>query len=279
MNNSLQHDLNSFVLYLHPLKSGTLPSTNGDLVHGCFHDMIRSFAPDFVDKWHDQSPFRPFTLSGLIHYQDRRGRQSPSGGILLREDQEYLIRVTTLTRQAWEVVQGGLSRLSVLNIGSVPFQLAGKSMSRHNLAGSANYTDLCREFDQSGKNPADQIRITFLSPTAFKKGDINELFPTPENFFHSLHRKWKYFCNEWVSEAEPGMWAESWMTSRYSLMTRMLDFGSFQQVGFKGELYFRSTPHADKEIKALGRILARFAFYSGVGYATTRGMGSVVTEL
>lgn len=279
MNNSPQPDLNAFVLYLRPLKSGTLPSTNGDLVHGCFHDMIKSFAPDFVEKWHDQSPFRPFTLSGLIHYQKGGNRQNPHGCILLREDQEYLIRLTTLTRDSWEVVRESLTKRSRFYLGSVPFQLAGKSMSRHNLAGSTSYSDLCREFEKPGKGSADQIRMTFLSPTAFKKGEINELFPTPENFFHSLLRKWNYFCNDQVWDLDPDKWAGSWMASRYNLMTRMLDYGSFQQVGFKGDLYLRSTPGAAPEIRAMGRILARFAFYSGVGYATTRGMGSVVTEI
>lgn len=279
MTDSPVSDLNSFVLYLCPLKPGTLPATSGDLVHGCFHSIIRSYAPEMTRKWHDHSFFRPFTLSGLIHYQDRRTRHDPSGCIVLRQDQEYLIRITTLNREAWEVVQAALNRLSRLDIGSCPFQVTGRSMSRHNLAGSANYRDIYRQSESDAERGADQIRMIFLSPTAFKKGEVSELFPTPEIFFHSLLRKWNYFCPEPVQGIEPDMWGKSWMVSRYKLMTRMLDFGSHNQVGFKGSLGFRSTAWAEQRIKVLGKTLARFAFYAGVGYATTRGMGTARAEL
>lgn len=278
MSSNSKPDLKAFVLYLRPLKEGILPATNGDLVHGFLHRAVKAYAPDYVVQWHDYSTYRPFTLSGLIHYQSINGNQGHAASVKLDLNQEYMIRITVLNRKAMEVIEQSLARCSKLYLGSIPFRISGRSMSMHKLTGSADYSNLFCPSSDKGKSSGVNLCLRFLSPTAFKKRRINELFPTPEILFSTLLKKWNYFARDCRKEVIPQEWGRSWMVSKYNLQTRMLDFGSFQQVGFKGELCLRSLPGTEPEIEALGKTLAQFAFFAGVGYATTKGMGTVIVK-
>ncbi|HQP26000.1 MAG TPA: CRISPR system precrRNA processing endoribonuclease RAMP protein Cas6, partial [Smithellaceae bacterium] len=48
-----------------------------------------------------------------------------------------------------------------------------------------------------------------------------------------------------------------------------------RQIGFTGYAEFRPDKNASPDILKIIHLLGRFSFFSGVGYATTKGMGQV----
>ena len=61
--------------------------------------------------------------------------------------------------------------------------------------------------------------------------------------------------------------------SNYRLATRLMDFGSYSELGFNGQATYECSDNIPVEhVKSLNA-LADFAFYAGVGAKTTMGMG------
>jgi len=119
-----------------------------------------------------------------------------------------------------------------------------------------------------------KLRLAFLSPTTFRSaGQRNLLFPRPSLVFGSLLAKWNAHAPASLSIDLREEDLSRIRVSGYQLVTRMLDFGSYQELGFCGRVTYEC--HADLpdgQVRALNA-LAAFAFFSGVGAKTTMGMG------
>ena len=63
--------------------------------------------------------------------------------------------------------------------------------------------------------------------------------------------------------------------TRFRLKTELVNFSKYKIIGFVGKVVYELPETIDKEIKNTINALADFAFYSGVGYKTTMGMGQV----
>jgi len=116
-----------------------------------------------------------------------------------------------------------------------------------------------------------------------------DLLPQPESVFDSLARRW----NSLVAEPEGLTLIDRRQLSAFigdrvhvsrlaGVETQALRFARGMQLGFVGTVTYVvqgvSGPTADEATLEQARILdllADFAFYSGVGYKTTMGMGQV----
>ncbi|MBA7586214.1 CRISPR-associated endoribonuclease Cas6 [subsurface metagenome] len=117
-----------------------------------------------------------------------------------------------------------------------------------------------------------QVDLEFLSPTTFRSGGKNIIFPQPELVFGSYLNKWQTFSPIKLDDSLPS-WFDKVMVARYRLQTHILDFGSYREVGFTGKCRFeldKATP--DKVVVTLNA-LADFALYCGTGAKTTMCMG------
>jgi len=120
------------------------------------------------------------------------------------------------------------------------------------------------------------IALHFLSPTAFRsEGKRNVLFPEPELVFGSLLNRWNAFSPVKLSAELKQCFESQIILAQYKLETRMLNFGSYQEVGFVGKCNFiLHDALSEQQLKTINA-LADFAFYSGLGAKTTMGMGQV----
>lgn len=131
---------------------------------------------------------------------------------------------------------------------------------------------------------AGEAPVTFsfelASPTAWSLGGDRgrrvEVLPTPALFFGSLLASWNAWFGERLGRIDPGLRdyvAEAIVVSRMNLATRMYRYQDHLQVGTVGRITYRllDSPRAP-EARILDA-LADLAFFSGVGYRTTMGMG------
>lgn len=123
--------------------------------------------------------------------------------------------------------------------------------------------------------PAEALTLHFVTPTAFTQGNDKDghkrvgIFPEPLAVFGSLLRRW----NDLAPKPLPFDLLErvDLLPSRYRLHTEMLQFAKSQQVGCVGRCTYlvRGASADRRQLHAL----ARAAFFLGIGYKTTQGMG------
>jgi CRISPR-associated endoribonuclease Cas6 len=131
-----------------------------------------------------------------------------------------------------------------------------------------------RSPDSPVADPGEELELRFLSPTGFKRQGKQYLLPEPKLVFGSLLRKWKAWVDPTVEDLED-LYPRVGIGS-YELKTQAvrLEQGGVWR-GFVGSLRYDLRGLEEWERRVLG-LLGRFAFYVGVGYKTTQGMGQAL---
>jgi len=172
-----------------------------------------------------------------------------------------------------EVVTGSSLTLGGAPVGVKRVSRPGENaMSRQTDEGALRETPPCGGAD-----------VTFLSPTGFKSGAVQNIFPAPELWFGSLAARWKTAYGEnplenlKLEHPIKNALANTFVAD-YSLRSAA--------VVLKENLVFRGCVGRVRYVwknestavrKALACLTA-FAFFCGVGYKTTQGMGQVLAE-
>jgi CRISPR-associated endoribonuclease Cas6 len=153
-----------------------------------------------------------------------------------------------------------------------PANLGGKEIKLSNMkmVKVTNFKEVANQAE-----PHNQISLRFLSPTSFRSRGEQKVFPEPESVFSSLLRKWNAFSNiKFPKELEEEF--SKIRVTRYSTRTELVEFSNYKIIGFKGTCSYELPKGISDESKRQINTLADFAFYAGVGYKTTMGMGQTV---
>lgn len=256
-------DLFACVLRLTALDEARLERTQGHRAHALFLALMQLADPALAQALHNEGHSKPFTIATL----QTEARQ-------LRPGSSYLLRITLLRGNLF----APLARLflpterPLLRLGNARFALQDMLVTpgSHPWAGATSWNTLLEE-----SRPAEDITLHFASPTAFTLGVDAAghkrvgIFPEPVTVFGSLLRRW----NDLAPNPLPADLLErvDLLPSKYRLNTEMLQFAKSQQVGCVGHCAYlvRGAPADRRLIHAL----ARAAFFLGIGYKTTQGMG------
>jgi CRISPR-associated endoribonuclease Cas6 len=222
---------------------------------------------------------RPFTVSPLIGVDGAH-----DGRVPVEPEETYTLRFTVLYEPIFQQFMGRFLRgdRPVLRLGRVLF-LIKEILATPEGSPWSGYTSFA-EVVQQAEGAGRFIKLDFRSPTAFSFGQRAwgkqfHVLPDPRLVFNSLARTWRAF-------APPELSLDPREVERYAdenvviqrledLETRMLHFGRHPQVGFVGQVTYRlmdKTGEASAWRRKL-HALAEYAFYAGVGYKTTMGMG------
>lgn len=288
-------ELFSLLLRLHPREAGEVVPGAGNQVQAAFLDMVRQADPVLADWLHRPNQRRPYTVSllqGFNHLTpaqlaEARVRQQ---ALRVEAGQTYWLRITMLDAAVFGTFAHALigqARTLTVRIGSALFEVSrllttpepgSVSLTWAAYSSFAELRDLCVA--------QKHYRFEFVSPTAFSLGQktwgkMLKVFPEPAHVFASLARQWDLFAPVHLRMEASGLslsafsqWCEeNVVIARYALETRYLPSSKFGQVGFQGNVTYevKGMPTA-LEARWLSP-LARFAFFSGVGYKTTVGMG------
>jgi CRISPR-associated endoribonuclease Cas6 len=172
----------------------------------------------------------------------------------------------------------GFSRHSTLQLGRTRCNIGHIDLTHSPWSGLATWGDLTSE------TSAHRIGFNFVTPTAItKRGAAGHrfmaLFPEPCDVFGGLARRWRDLEGpELPEDFERSLLAGGCVVSKHNLRSVEFRTSERTQIGFVGKVVFECRHTSSSFAAALGS-LARFAFFTGVGYQTARGMGTVKTTV
>lgn len=267
--------LTSLVLTVIPDKPVTLPAYLARAVYRFFLEDIAKYDSQFSQALHDNTRRKPFTCSTVF------------GGTRLENDsQEFTpdnpawLRITGLT----QVISNHLQRMAnqppdTIELDGVSFQVTSATVDnqQHQWAGQTTYEALVTEHI-ARRRPRATLQIEFASPTTFRmtgkhKQTRSWPVPMPEWVFGSLYRQWNLFSPTGMDSRLLDFVQEFVVLSRYQLSTRAIPGkNKIPQMGCVGQAIYALIAEDAWQANQL-HILSDFAFYSGIGYQTTTGLG------
>ncbi len=269
--------LYSLAVHLQPERPAVLPATCGHQAHAAFLEAVRQADRDLADLLHGPGlKVRPFTISPLLGAAARGGRE-----IAVLPERSYLLRVTLLHEPIYrELMRRFLEHPGrpSLRLGPASF-LVTQVQATPGSSPWAAYTTW--EALRQQARAEERATLAFLTPTAFSLGQRPWgkqflLLPTPAFVFGSLLRTWNALAPAGLG-MEPGPLAEylekdTVVLELDGLRTQMWRYPRHMQVGFTGRVVY-GFQGQDENLRQQLNALADFAFYAGVGYKTTMGMG------
>ena len=260
----------SVVLLLKPRGQPGPSGFFGRAIHGYFLRLIRELDSSLSMALHKQ-PNKPFTVSPLFH-------QASQG----RGEGQYWLRLTSLSKElSLLLARLHPDGLGLLKLGAAELEVQAilKEREEHLWAGSCTYEELYNNGLLRAREVKNRlIGFKFITPTAFKIAKSAGLYmplPWPRLVFQSLAEKWNSFSPIplWVN------WPEFERTVTvahfHNLKSSSINFGRFSLGGFTGECWYLVGAQAGIKLHRALSTLAEFAFYAGVGWKTTMGMGMV----
>ncbi|MCB0044309.1 MAG: CRISPR-associated endoribonuclease Cas6 [Caldilineaceae bacterium] len=268
--------LRAVILKLTALDGGELNSTVGELGLGAFYAAIDAADPSLATQIHDAQNRKAFSLSPLYGITPGRG-----GRITIRTGDEARLRLGLLDDRLFAAFIRQLlaQRLPAIRLGAVRFavtEVLGAPESDP-WAGYTTMGDLARL-----GYPPDRWTLEFASPTAIRWGKADdgtrraELFPLPRMAVAGLRSRWDALTGdtwgrdfeEWVERNVIVSRVERWRTQPFPYRRQTY-------LGGLGSLEYRLLDARDQAAAAHLHRLLHLAFYTGIGYKTTHGLGQV----
>ncbi|MBD3181749.1 CRISPR-associated endoribonuclease Cas6 [Candidatus Poribacteria bacterium] len=282
--------LTSLTVHLFPIKDSVLPPTMGHYIHAVFLKILHQTDPQTARQIHTNSRYKPFTVSPLQGNFIKLKKDK----LLIPEDTNCWIRFTIMEDEITSAIVRFFleSDSSLIRLGNDLFQVT-KISTHSGINGQWNACATFREILDYASDDFNMLRMRFYSPTAFKTTSKsngksrNHVFPDQVYCFQSWVRKWNHFSPITIDEkAVLGFVKKNIRSTRYSIETKIMDFGRYKQMGFVGECEYKlirkkSGSWSEKQNRLLKQVsaLADFAFYCGTGYKTTMGMGQTRREV
>ncbi len=249
-----------------------LPPHLGRAARAALLRIVAASDPGLAERLHASDQRRPYTCSTLWGAPVRRG------SLVLDPDNEVYLRFTGLTAE----LSAHLQRLAeepppYIELERVRLEVRGATLDGGGdpWAGQATYQELASAHLLGDGSPSHRAELHFASPTAFRSGGRTVPLPLPELVYGSLVETWNAFAPVGVSEEVRRFAAECLAISRYRLSTRAVSAkGGSVQIGFVGHCCYTAL-NRDRYWLGVIQLLTDYAFYAGVGYQTTAGMGQV----
>lgn len=302
--------LYAILLKLRPLQRGTLMAFSGELVHGALLHWLRNDAPDVGTFLHEGNKRRLFTCSSLqFHLPAQRMLDAERDNIHLPldPDKTYTIRITLLlgelfplfysTLMHFNAPEMGVDKPSFIQIGKQRFTLEEVIINNDDPTGWTGFASLPTlvekaKFLRSGR--VEPLRLEFASLTTFNRtsarskdyGAHHARLPLPQYVFPGLARRWEDMAPPDLvhviqkDRIEQYIQDDGMIIADYELKTHQVKFTTHLQPGFVGNCTYHlrgpdeaMTPEAPLTVRQQLLLLAQLAFYCGIGYKTSMGMG------
>jgi CRISPR-associated endoribonuclease Cas6 len=304
--------LYALLLKLRPLQPGTLMPFNGELVHGAWLHWLKNAAPDVAAWLHDGNKRRLFTCSSLqFPFPRQRMLEAERENVHLPLDPEktYTIRITLLLGELFPLFYDALMRFNATQVGAKrpPFIQIGKQLfwleevlldkdDPSGWTGSISLPTLVEKAKALGLGSTESLTLEFATLTTFNRGNAKNRaygnyharLPLPQYVFPGLARRWEDLAPpELVGVVQKDridqyIEDDGIIIEDYDLRTHKVKFTTHFQPGFVGMCKYHlrgpdepTNLEAPLTVRQQILLLARLAFYSGVGYKTTMGMGQV----
>ena len=262
--------LTSLVFTLTTEQPLTFPPHLGRASHAAFLRLVARSDPALAEQLHVSNERRPFTCSTL--WGLRRQGQS----MVMEPGAPTFLRYTGLSAQVSRHLQRWAEEppptIELEGI-ALTVQQATLDPASHPWAGQTGYEKLAAAHLLPAGHPDSRAELEFASATAFRSGGHIVPFPLPELVYGGLLAKWNDFAPVAVSEEMRRFAGEVLVVSRYRLKTVAFRAKARSlQIGFVGRCRYTAL-NKDRYWLGVLQLLSEYAFYAGVGYQTTVGMG------
>jgi len=258
-------DLGKLIVHLQAESGVKLKGLGGEALHGLFFRILKQNSSELASKIHNQEEQRPFSLNPpLVDCEHRHGYINFLPGTTLTFGLAFLTQEVLVA--SISALLSVLQEERVLNLSRKPVVLQsldvcdGSLCSFRKILSDASLNHL--------------ITLEFVTPTSFRKNEMQVTFPQPELVFSSLVRRWNAFAEVKLPEEHVARFA-SIKVSSYDLHTELVQFSRYKIIGCKGRVDYELPKDASPDFLQVVNALADFASYSGVGVKTTMGMGQV----
>ena len=301
--------LYALLLKLRPIQEGTLMPFSGELVHAAWLSWIRSAAPEVAAWLHEGNKRRLFTCSSLqfplppakLREVERNNTHWP-----LSPEKTYTIRVTLLLGELFPLFHRALTDFSLVRTAGgnkPPFIRLGKQsllleevvIENGDPTGWTGYTSFAELVEEvQARKPRELFKLEFDSLTSFNRGSAKNReygnhyarLPLPLYVFSYLARRWQELAPPELANIvqmeriEQYAQDEGIFIADYDLKPHTVKFTTHWQPGFIGNCTYDLrgpdepvTVENPLTVKQQVMLLAKLAFYTGVGYKTAMGMG------
>jgi CRISPR-associated endoribonuclease Cas6 len=257
-----QPDLVGLQLTLQPSQSFTLPSNYTYYLHAWFLDQMRQLDPHLSAELHDNQAEKAFTLSSFLGNSTTIDR-----AIQFTPNNSYHCQITALNKTLCAALKKWQPPANIC-LRNRSFQISHRQVSLP----AITYPTLW-----NNANITDELSLTFLSPTAFRKNGNHMPLPIPENLFHSYLRRWNIFTRRQFDPNDFLAWVnESVVLLRHNIHSSKAQPGKQGSVtGFLGSIQLGFSSKADRqpEYMQLTHALIAAAPYFSTGHKVTFGLG------
>jgi CRISPR-associated endoribonuclease Cas6 len=308
-NQAASSRIYALLFKLRPLAQGTLMPFSGELVHGAWMRWLRDTSPEIAHSLHESGKRRIFTCSSLqfpLSHERLLHAQKENTHLPLNEQQSYTLRMTLLRGDLfpllYEIVMTMnqrhlLKKRTEIQIGKQHFVLEALMSSPEDVSGwtgYSSYDELVSLAQRQRFLASHAFSLEFASLTTFhrllnadkKYTSYSAMFPSAHYIFPGLAKRWHELAPAELAPVVQKDRIESYIAEEgiivddYRLQTHHVHFTRHMQRGFIGTCRYlmrgpdeAPTDHSPLTIRQQLQLLAWFAFYTGVGYKTTMGMG------
>ncbi len=272
---STNPDLIAIVLQLTAPADAVLPANLGPAAHGLFLDLLRRADPDLAAALHDPAQAKPFTAASLPQPPRPAGAKAAAGQPVALRFTSIHTGLTALLRQR---VLPNLP--PTLTLSDIPCAVQGAAAdpSAHPWAGQETYEALIQRCLFPAQDQGRRIALRFHTPTTFRTAGHNQPLPLPDLVFGGLAERWNAFSPTPISTEVRDACAGQVAINNFQLTSVMVPFQGHAHVGCQGTCQYVVLGQEDFLGRSL-HLLAAYAFYAGVGYRTTMGMGVAFSHI
>ena len=259
----------ALMLTLRPTVAACVQASLGRAAHAAILAQIAAADPALAARLHSENSIKPLTVSNIMGLAGRGGRAQVTPA------ETYGLRVTLLCDTIEALARDWTAEaLGTLTLDSVAWRVEDLSADAavHPWAGRASYESLVAAALHRSGMPPRRWTLEFASPITFRRGPVNQPLPLPGLVFGSLLDKWNAFA-PLPLPSELRETIADLVVSSFELRSLVTPTkGGALQIGAIGRCGYSAVAPHSAWLAGID-LLARFAFYSGVGAGTARGFG------
>jgi CRISPR-associated endoribonuclease Cas6 len=265
--------LTSLVITVTATEQQNIPSNLGRANQKLFFSLIDQHNPELAQRLHDLGGPKPFTVSNLM-----MGQTEQPGRRVVKAGQSGWLRFTGLTEEVSETLLTAAKEMpatveidhQILKVTGVTFNPA-----EHAWAGVVSYQDFAASYLLAEDVGPKRRYMTFVGPTTFRHNKIFRPLPQPELVYGSLLDRWQQVAPIALHPAMRAFATEMIGIQNHRVKSLGIPTkGRGQIIAFTGQVTYH-LQHSDRYWRAMFNLLTDFAFFGGVGYQTTAGLGMV----
>ncbi len=271
----------SLLLHGYPTQNVPVAHVQGPSLQGMFLHLIDEVEPEVCRRLHADSKYRPYTLSPLgIGEPERRfqGWQLPRDR-MLKEGSPCHVRISFLADALFPVFSRYFldTPEPTFRLGETNFVVTNVLATEDRNNPWSRYIPYSELIESASRNHSRKITLQFLTPTSFRRGNVDFPMPDPRLVFRSFRKRFEdFFQVDFLPDFDEQVEFYTGIADLYRLQTARIKTKKVPLIGFTGKVSYYIDRKAPPDLIFQMNLLADYAFFCGTGRKTTVGMGQTV---